>query len=71
MYLYEKFFSFKILKEDINSKVTGIASSAVREKMVSFILSERFPSVEYCNMYQSDGKVLYIDGFTIGILDHL
>jgi len=46
----------QILKEDINSKVTGIASSAVREKMVSFILSERFPSVEYCNMYQSDGK---------------
>ena len=37
--------------------MTGIASSVIREKMVSHILSEQFPSVEYCNMYQSDGKV--------------
>jgi len=45
-----------LLKDDINSKVTGIASSAIREKMVTIILSEKFPSMEYCNMYQSDIK---------------
>jgi hypothetical protein len=39
------------LKNDIKYKVTGIASSSIREKMVSMILSENFPSEEYCNMY--------------------
>jgi len=46
----------QLLKDDINGKLTGIASSSIREKMVSIILSEKFPSMEYCNMYQSDGK---------------
>jgi len=46
----------QILKENINHKVTGIASSAVREKMVAMILSDRFPSAQYCNMYQAEAK---------------
>jgi hypothetical protein len=45
------------LKDDINTKLTGVASSVIREKMVTLILSERFPSMEYCNMFLSDGKV--------------
>lgn len=46
----------QILKDDINTKLTGVASSVIREKMVSLILSENFPSMEYCNMFVSDGK---------------
>jgi hypothetical protein len=47
----------QILKDDINTKLTGVASSVIREKMVTLILSERFPSMENCNMFLSDGKV--------------
>ena len=50
-------FVFKILKTDINSKVTGIASSSVREKMVTNILSDNYPSVQHCNMYLTEDKV--------------
>jgi len=46
----------QILKTDINSKVTGIASSSVREKMVTNILSDNYPSVQHCNMYLTEDK---------------
>ena len=46
----------QILKEDINNRLTGLASSVLREKMISLILSDKFPSVEHCNIYQQDRK---------------
>ena len=41
----------QILKDDINYRLTGLASSVLREKMITKILSDRFPSVEHCNIY--------------------
>jgi len=41
----------KILKNDIKYRITGIASSSIREKMVTMILSDKFPSEENCNIY--------------------
>jgi len=41
----------QILKDDINTRLTGLASSVLREKMISLILSDRFPSIEHCNIY--------------------
>ena len=46
----------QILKDDINSRLTGLASSVLREKMISLILSDQFPSVEHCNIYQQERK---------------
>ena len=46
----------QILKEDINGRLTGLASSVLREKMVTLILSENFPSVEHCNIYVPEKK---------------
>ena len=47
---------WQILKEDINNRLTGLASSVLREKMISLILSDQFPSMEHCNIYQQDRK---------------
>ena len=41
----------EMLKQDINGQLTGIASSVLREKMISLILSKQFPSIEHCNIY--------------------
>ena len=41
----------QILKDGINNRLTGLASSVLREKMVQLILSEQFPSIEHCNIY--------------------
>ena len=47
-----------ILKDDINSKLTGVASSVLREKMVGTILSDKFPSTEnYIIYFPQDKKV--------------
>ena len=46
----------QILKDDVNSRLTGLASSVLREKMISLILSDNFPSVEHCNIYQQEKK---------------
>jgi len=46
----------QILKDDINGRLTGLASSVLREKMVSLILSEKFPSIEHCNIYVPEKK---------------
>lgn len=51
-----KCFVCQILKDDINSRLTGLASSVLREKMISLILSDQFPSVEHCNIYQQERK---------------
>ena len=39
------------LKAQINSTMSGIASSVIRQKMLKIILSDRFPSPQYCNMF--------------------
>ena len=41
----------ELLKQDINSHLRGVASSVLREKMISLILSKQFPSVEHCNIF--------------------
>ena len=41
----------ELLKQDINGQLTGIASSVLREKMITLILSKQFPSVEHCNIF--------------------
>merc|ERR1719158_1285912 len=46
----------QILKDDINGRLTGLASSVLREKMVALILSEKFPSIEHCNIYVPEKK---------------
>ena len=45
------------MKDDINGRLTGLASSVLREKMVNLILSDKFPSVEHCNIYVPEKKV--------------
>ena len=40
-----------VLKDQLNSRMSGIASSSMRQKMLKIILSERFPSPKYCNIY--------------------
>ncbi|CAB4067446.1 unnamed protein product [Lepeophtheirus salmonis] len=43
----------ELLKEQINDVMTGLASSALREKMMDLILgSKEFPSPQYCNVLQ-------------------
>ena len=38
--------------------MTGLASSVIRDKMIKIILSDKFPSVENCNIhYVPDKKV--------------
>ena len=39
------------LKDQLNGRMSGIASSTIRQKMLRIILSERFPSPNYCNIY--------------------
>ena len=46
----------QILKDGINNRLTGLASSVLREKMVQLILSEQFPSIEHCNIYVPEKK---------------
>jgi len=46
----------QVLKDDINGRLTGLASSVLREKMVNLILSDKFPSVEHCNIYVPEKK---------------
>lgn len=41
----------QIMKDDINGRMTGLASSVLREKMIKLILSDKFPSVENCNIH--------------------
>ena len=48
--------SFQILKEDINTRLTGLASSVLREKMICNILSDKFPSMQHCNVYVPDTR---------------
>ena len=38
------------LKHQLNSKMSGLASSVIRQKMLRLILSDAFPSPNYCNM---------------------
>merc|ERR1719309_1835915 len=46
----------QILKDDINSRMTGLASSVIRDKMIKIILSDKFPSVENCNIHYVPDK---------------
>ena len=46
----------ELLKQDINGQLTGIASSVLREKMITLILSKQFPSVEHCNIFVPERK---------------
>ena len=46
----------ELLKQDINVQLTGIASSVIREKMITLILSKEFPSAEHCNIYVPERK---------------
>ena len=39
------------LKDQLNSRMSGIASSLIRQKMLKIILSDRFPSPQHCNVY--------------------
>ena len=59
--LYSFFFhikpiSFQILKDNINFRLTGLASSVLREKMIKSILSDKFPSAHNCNMYVPEAR---------------
>ena len=44
------------MKENINSRLTGLASSVLREKMIVIILSDKFPSPQHCNMYSPETR---------------
>ena len=44
------------MKENINSRLTGLASSVLREKMIVSILSDKFPSPQHCNMYSAETR---------------
>lgn len=44
------------LKDQLNGRMSGIASSAIRQKMLKIILSDRFPSPQYCNIYIKRGR---------------
>ena len=44
------------MKENINSRLTGLASSVLREKMIVSILSDKFPSPQHCNMYSPETR---------------
>ena len=45
------------LKRQLNTRMSGIASSAIRQKMLMKILSSGdFPSPRYCNMYTKRSK---------------
>jgi len=46
----------QIVKENINSRLTGLASSVLREKMIVSILSDKFPSPQHCNMYSPETR---------------
>ena len=48
--------SSQIVKDDINFRLTGLASSVLREKMIVSILSDKFPSPQHCNMYSADTR---------------
>ena len=48
------FLSSQIVKDDINFRLTGLASSVLREKMIVSILSDKFPSPQHCNMYRPE-----------------
>ena len=50
------FSSSQIVKDDINFRLTGLASSVLREKMIVSILSDKFPSPQHCNMYSADTR---------------
>ena len=44
------------LKDQLNSRMSGIASSLIRQKMLKIILSDRFPSPQHCNIYIKRGR---------------
>ena len=48
------------LKKQLNGQMSGIASSVIRQKMLRIILSDRFPSPQYCNMYIKRGRKVNI-----------
>ena len=50
------FSSSQIVKDDINFRLTGLASSVLREKMIVSILSDKFPSPQHCNMYSAETR---------------
>ncbi len=41
-----------LLKDQLNSKMRGVASTSLRQKMLQIVFSERYPSPQYCNVYQ-------------------
>ena len=44
------------LKNQLNGQMSGIASSVIRQKLLRLILSDRFPSPQYCNIYIKRGR---------------
>ena len=48
------------LKKQLNGQMSGIASSVIRQKMLRIILSDRFPSPQYCNMFIKRGRKVNI-----------
>ena len=44
------------LKDQLNGRMSGIASSLIRQKMLKIILSDRFPSPQHCNVYIKRGR---------------
>ena len=44
------------MKENLNTRLTGLASSVLREKMIVSILSDKFPSPQHCNMYSPETR---------------
>jgi hypothetical protein len=39
------------LKNELNCKMGGLAATTIRQKMLKIVLSDRFPSAKYCNVY--------------------